>query len=250
MPTCFCVSFGCAKKNPQGCEVDTRTFKYHLREDRLIKVREAQAESDRVVEAQRVTIGEYIGSFALADKVSPPPGTRLWSKRTPEHSEIDDIAQHISVIDLDETQIPDANHPPNHRSRPASPAISPKPSRRRKVEMLLTQLAEIEHDVDSLSERAKIGLESLKHISGIISASFPLKDLYLDCKSLSTDLNNINGKAHSVIEFKSRIEIRLEPIRESLKKAKLDWSARWSSTPVQDVFNQGVEHKTGQYIAS
>lgn len=250
MPTCFCVSFGCAKKNPQGCEVDTRTFKYHLREDRLIKVREAQAASDRVVEAQRFNIGEYIGSFALADKASPPPGTRLWSKRTPEPSEIDDIAQRISVIDLDETQIPDSNHPPNQRSRPTSTAISPEPPRRKKVEMLLTQLAEIEHDVDSLSEKVKSGLEGLKHISGIIPASFPLKDLYLDCKSLSTDLNNINGNARSVTELKSQIEIRLHPLRESLKKAKLDWSARWTNTPIQEVFNQGVEHKTGQFITS
>lgn len=245
MPLCFCSSFGCADKNPQGSEVDIRTFKQHVRQDRLAKASEARAASDHVVEAQRAEIAEYIGSFAIADKISPPPGTRLWSKQTLGPTEIDEISRHMSSIDLNETHAPSNLH---HGSRHIASSLQCEPSRRRKVEILLGRLAEIEHEVGTLSEKTITGLESLKHISGIAPTSFPLGDLYSTCKSLCANLDAVNGKASSVVELKAQIQSRLHPIRDSLKKAKLDWGALRGGATVRDVFDQGVEHKTGQYI--
>jgi hypothetical protein len=243
----------------------------------LTRAQQARAASERVIEAQKVDIAEYIGSFAIADKLSPPAGSRLWSKRGPEPVEIEEyplsgtpphcgprttlrskrdpgptemeeITRHLSSASLDNAYMPD---PPSSArvSRSAHTPTPLEPSRRRKIDILLNRLAEIEHDVESLAKSTKVRLESLHYTSGEVPAPFPLKDLYLTYKKLSADLDAVNGKAYSVVELKAQIESQLLPIRDLLKKAKLDWSARWSGAPTRGVFDRGVEHKTGQCFA-
>jgi hypothetical protein len=185
----------------------------------------------------------------LADKTSPPPGSRLWSKQGLGPAEINKMTERLPSVKLGQVQTQDSplSDTPSHHPSASAP-IQAEPSHRRKIEILLDQLAKIEQNVESLSVDTTAGLEGLKHTLREVPAAFQLKGLYLTCKKLLDDLDTVSGKAHSVVELKAQIKSQLYLIHNLLKKAKLDWSARWSSAPMPDVFDQGVEHNTGQCI--
>jgi hypothetical protein len=225
---------GCGAR--KGVNMDGRTLKAHLRDDRSRLALEAHSAPEHAVSAQEDDISAYLASMTLADNVSGAPkrqGGRLWARERPDAVDLDNLENNVP------TTAPEAPTPISGSQRREVP-----PSRKTVTTALTQRLAEINSSADQLARTTSEAISHLVYPPGKTPTTFPLVDLLVACNSLLDDVDHVKNKVHAVVELQCTVRQKLDNVRDSILKAKRLWK---ESLKCQDAPNQsGVKHNNGK----
>jgi hypothetical protein len=218
MPPCYCNLHQC-----HGGEVDRRTLKIHLSEDRAAAAHVARNSVANVIDTYVEDIGIHLSGLTLADEVSggPTSGGRLWSRSKAAPGDLENIATIPADRDTEEV---DNNLPPKSRSSPPKPKSRSATRLDRKFE----ELEAFDMQIRAFAREASGKVASLQPSSPAAEGpeTFPLAHLRRKCRAFKRDLSLIKTSDRSVMSFKQCIEEDLKETNNSLDDAEKEWASR------------------------